>query len=160
MTWNVKWHETPNDMKRQMTWNAKWHETPNDMKCQMTWNAKWHETPNYMKCQKMLMLMLDLWPQAETPGVTHFGAYHRPLDGHFFNLYITMYNTHQQSGGSFYSELALLKYKLALHWENAMKKFIFRWVSIFSPSLENITLMAQWVGWLAIVSSTSRVSSR
>jgi len=31
----------------------------------------------------MLMLMLDLWPQAETPGVTHFGAYHRPPDGHF-----------------------------------------------------------------------------
>ena len=22
--------------------------------------------------------------QAETPGVTHFGAYHRPLDGYFF----------------------------------------------------------------------------
>ena len=32
----------------------------------------------------MLMLMLDLIPQAETPGVTHFGAYHRPPDGHFF----------------------------------------------------------------------------
>ena len=31
----------------------------------------------------MLMLMLDLWLQAETPGVTHFGAYHRPPDGHF-----------------------------------------------------------------------------
>ena len=29
------------------------------------------------------MLMLDLWLQAETPGVTHFGAYHRPPDGHF-----------------------------------------------------------------------------
>ena len=27
--------------------------------------------------------MLDLWPQAETPGVSHFGAYHRPPDGHF-----------------------------------------------------------------------------
>ena len=22
--------------------------------------------------------------QAETPGVSHFGAYHRPPDGHFF----------------------------------------------------------------------------
>ena len=32
----------------------------------------------------MLILMLDLWPQAETPGVTYFGAYHRPPDGHFF----------------------------------------------------------------------------
>ena len=30
------------------------------------------------------MLMLDLWLQPETPGVTHFGAYHRPPDGHFF----------------------------------------------------------------------------
>ena len=35
----------------------------------------------------MLMLMLDLWLQAETPGVTHFGAYHRPPDGHFFPFY-------------------------------------------------------------------------
>ena len=24
-------------------------------------------------------------PQAETPGNTHFGAYQRPPDGHFFN---------------------------------------------------------------------------
>ena len=31
----------------------------------------------------MLMLMLYLWLQAEIPGVTHFGAYHRPPDGHF-----------------------------------------------------------------------------
>ena len=31
----------------------------------------------------MLMLMLDLWLQAQTPGVTHFRAYHRPPDGHF-----------------------------------------------------------------------------
>ena len=29
------------------------------------------------------MLMLDPLPQAETPGVTHFRAYHRPPDGHF-----------------------------------------------------------------------------
>ena len=36
---SMKWHESQNDMKRQMTWNAKWHETPNDMKRQMTWNA-------------------------------------------------------------------------------------------------------------------------
>ena len=34
----------------------------------------------------MLMLMLDLWAQAETPGVTHFGAYHRPPDGHFLTF--------------------------------------------------------------------------
>ena len=24
-------------------------------------------------------------PSSVTPGVTHFGAYHRPPDGHFFN---------------------------------------------------------------------------
>ena len=33
------------------------------------------------------MLMLDLRLQAETPGVTHFGAYHRPPDGHFFQFH-------------------------------------------------------------------------
>ena len=32
----------------------------------------------------MRMLMLDLWLQAETPGVSHFGAYHRPSDGYVF----------------------------------------------------------------------------
>ena len=42
----------------------------------MSWNVKCHE-------MLLLMLMLDLWPQVETPGVTHFGAYHRPPDGHF-----------------------------------------------------------------------------
>ena len=26
----------------------------------------------------------DQWLQTETPGVTHFGAYNRPPDGHFF----------------------------------------------------------------------------
>ena len=30
-----------------------------------------------------LMLMLMLWPLAVTPGVTHFGAYHRPPDDNF-----------------------------------------------------------------------------
>ena len=32
--------------------------------------------------------MLDLWPQAESPGVTHIGAYHRPPDGHFYIVII------------------------------------------------------------------------
>ena len=27
-----------------------------------------------------------LWPQSVTPGVIHFGAYHRPPDGHFFPI--------------------------------------------------------------------------
>ena len=31
----------------------------------------------------LLMLMLMLWPLAVTPGVTHIGRYHCPLDGHF-----------------------------------------------------------------------------
>ena len=66
------------------------------MKCQMTWNVKLHEMTHdtwwwqYIYCWTfiifMLMLMLDLWPPAETPGVTHFGAYHRPPDGNFYNI--------------------------------------------------------------------------
>ena len=32
----------------------------------------------------MLMLMLVLWLQAVTPGVTHGAAYHRPSDGNFY----------------------------------------------------------------------------
>ena len=28
----------------------------------------------------------DQWLQTETPGVTHFGAYNRPPDGHFFKM--------------------------------------------------------------------------
>ena len=109
MTFNLKWHEISNDMKSQMTWNLtryeiskdmksqktwnlKRHEISNDMKSQMTWNVKRHKISNILKCKmswnvkchEMLILMLDLWPQAETPGVTHFGAYNRPPDGHFF----------------------------------------------------------------------------
>ena len=89
ITWNVKWHEMSNDMKCQMTWNVKWHEMSNDAKWQMTRNVKWHEMSNDMKWHMTHdviyheMLMLDLWLQAETPGVTHFGAYIRPPDGHF-----------------------------------------------------------------------------
>ena len=30
-----------------------------------------------------IWLMLLLWPLAVTPEITHFGAYHRPLDGNF-----------------------------------------------------------------------------
>ena len=35
--------------------------------------------------------MLMLMPQAETPGVTHFGAYHRPPDVHFVYPKKTIY---------------------------------------------------------------------
>ena len=42
----------------------------------ITWNAKCYEMYN-VKCHEMLILLLDIWPQAETPGVTHFWAYHR-----------------------------------------------------------------------------------
>ena len=51
----------------------------------------WHMTHDtYINCWAflifMLMLMLDLWPQAETPGVSHFGAYHRSPDGQCCDL--------------------------------------------------------------------------
>ena len=39
-----------------------------------------------------MMLMLDLWLQAETSVVTHFGAYNRPPGGHFFICYT--FHTH------------------------------------------------------------------
>ena len=82
MIWNLKWHEISPDMKSQKTWNLKRHEISNDMKSQMTWNVKSHKISNVfnckmswnVKCHLMLILMLDLWPQEETPGVTHFGA--------------------------------------------------------------------------------------
>ena len=35
------------------------------------------------KCHEMSNVNVNLWFQAETGGVTHFGAYNRPLDGHF-----------------------------------------------------------------------------
>ena len=57
--------------------NINCHKMPNVMKISW-WNVKYHE---------MLMLMLDLWLQAETTGVTHFGAYNCPQDGH--RVYIT-----------------------------------------------------------------------
>ena len=38
------------------------------------------------------MLMLMLWPLAVTPGVTHFGAYHRPLAVIFDHIIIWMVN--------------------------------------------------------------------
>ena len=34
------------------------------------------------KCHEMTNV--NIWLQAETNGVTHFGAYNRPQDGHFF----------------------------------------------------------------------------
>ena len=48
----------------------------------MPWNVQYHE---------MLMLMLDLWLQAETTDITHFGAYNRPQDGHFCYWYCCCY---------------------------------------------------------------------
>ena len=37
------------------------------------------------------MLMLDLWLQAEIPGVTHLGAYHCPPDGHFLEAKVAIF---------------------------------------------------------------------
>ena len=100
ISWNVKCHEMSNVMKCQMTWyviihemswNIKCHKMSNVMIWQMSWNVKCHKISNIMKCKmsgkvkchEILMLMLDIWPQAETSRVTHFGAYHRPPDGNF-----------------------------------------------------------------------------
>ena len=35
------------------------------------------------KCHEMSNVNVNLWLQAETIGVTYFGAYNRPPDGHF-----------------------------------------------------------------------------
>ena len=43
------------------------------------------------------MLMLDLWLQAETTGVAHFGAYNRPPDGHFFRLWTWVEEVSQET---------------------------------------------------------------
>ena len=51
------------------------------MKYQMSWNVKCHKISNVMKC--WCWIYDPNLGQAETPGVTHFGAYHRPPDGHF-----------------------------------------------------------------------------
>ena len=114
MSCNFKCHEMSNVIKCQTSWNVKCHEMSKVMnvKCQMSWNIKSHGMPNVMKCQlsyninchtmsiviqcqmswnakshELLMLMLSLWPRAETPGVSHFGAYHPPPDGHFSTMH-------------------------------------------------------------------------
>ena len=93
VTWNVKWHEMSNDMKCQMTWNVKWymiHDTwfmihDSWFMIHDTWymihdtwymiHDKWYMMMMiYCWTFLIFMLMLDLWPQAETPGVIHFGA--------------------------------------------------------------------------------------
>ena len=86
MSQNVKCHVMSRVMKCQDSWNVKSHEMSRVMKCQMSWNVKCHE-----------MLMLDLWPQAETPGITHFRAYHRPTDGHFSSFIHPIDNKEEQN---------------------------------------------------------------
>ena len=73
MTWNPKWYEISitlnlklqeisNEMKSEMTWYLKWHLIPNDMKSQkdmksqMTWKFKWHEISNDIEAQMTLNL--------------------------------------------------------------------------------------------------------
>ena len=76
----------------------------------------------------MLMLMLDLSPQAEKAGVTHFGAYHRPPDGHFCYLYsILLDGTCPSVSDTFFdSEVGKrsfpLKMKANLFWQKASVK--------------------------------------
>ena len=75
---SLRSHEISNDTKCEMTQNVKWHEMSNDTKCQIT-QLQLHRMMHDAWC-----MMMDLWLQAETTGVTHFGAYNRPPDGHFF----------------------------------------------------------------------------
>ena len=76
------------DMFNLDIWWSWWYKLhDDDIWCMIydIWRYKLHDDDIYCwTCLIfMLMLMLDLWLQAETPGVTHFGAYHRPPDGHF-----------------------------------------------------------------------------
>ena len=45
------------------------------------WWYKLHDDDIYCWTCLIFMLSYDLWLQAQTPGVTHFRAYHRPLEG-------------------------------------------------------------------------------
>ena len=45
------------------------------------WWYKLHDDDIYCWTCLIFMLIYDLWLQAQTPGVTHFRAYHRPLEG-------------------------------------------------------------------------------
>ena len=85
-------HEMSRVMKCKLSWNVNCHEMSIVIKCQMLWYVKYHE---------MLMLLLDLWLQAETIGVAHFGAYNRPPDGHFCtNQYPAILRTTRTTTGN------------------------------------------------------------
>ena len=84
------------DMFNLDIWWSWWYKLhDDDIWCMIydIWWYKLHDDDIYCwTCLIfMLMLMLDLWLQAETPGVTHFGAYHCPPDGHFFITFSTVY---------------------------------------------------------------------
>ena len=100
MTQNIKWHKMSNDTKFQMTRNDTWHMTYDTWQMtnetwQMTHETKfqiahythdtWHMIHDTwgMMYDAWHMTHDDQWLQTETPGVTHFGAYIRPPDGHF-----------------------------------------------------------------------------
>ena len=100
MTRIVKWHEMSNDTKFQMTRNDTWHMTYDTWQMtnktwQMTHETKfqiahythdtWHMIHDTwgMMYDAWHMTHDDQWLQTETPGITHFGAYIRPPDGHF-----------------------------------------------------------------------------
>ena len=74
------------DMFNLDIWWSWWYKLhDDDIWCMIydIWWYKLHDDDIYCwTCLIfMLMLMLDLWLQAQTPGVTHFRAYHRPLEG-------------------------------------------------------------------------------
>ena len=90
------------DTECQMT------QMSNDTKCQMTQNVKWHKQSNYtisITQNDAWCMMMDLWLQAETTGVTHFGAYNRPQDGHFYLMAIILQLL--ETYGNFWKKLAL-----------------------------------------------------
>ena len=76
------------DMFNLDIWWSWWYKLhDDDIWCMIydIWWYKLHDDDIYCwTCLIfMLMLMLDLWLQAQTPGVTHFRAYHRSPEGNF-----------------------------------------------------------------------------
>ena len=42
-----------------------------------------------MTMMMTIMMTMMMWPPALTPGVTHFGAYHRPRDSHYLVIWFS-----------------------------------------------------------------------
>ena len=77
--------------------------------------------------------MLILWPLAVTPGVTHFGAYHRPPDGHFLNIDLS-------NAVLYFSQLCLFKLPVRGSKVKLAIISIMNMVWLFSPPTPHIDL--------------------